>query len=208
MSDFPLLLQIDSAWPSGMIQGVLAVVIFLALVIGVLYKFGAVVDDSPQKTLKLLQLELAFLLLLHLSMLLDGHVAPKAELIASLLCHSVYSLHLLNFPNLTLVSFNSLASFLAFIVSHAIWFNHFRYCDGDDMLTLVMFYVIMVWLVPSSLILSLDVSELDLPVYKSPNQGYSEVTVSTAGIAATACSPSRIISGSYSPVAHSYDKWK
>jgi hypothetical protein len=186
--------------PGASVVGMFAVIVLVALVCGSFIYFSELIDQFPSYWLVVLKCEFLAVSFIHISLLFD-EAAPKFELISSLGCHLFYASHLLNYPNASLSSIKSVSSFIAFIYSHAIWFHHFRDHDGSDMLTLIAFYFIMVWLIPFSLAMSLRTSDYDLPVY-SPSHQLGLMTPSKSASLFPSFVPEKSPSprdGSYSP---------
>lgn len=208
----------ESDLPNGFLYGILAIFFFLMLACFLFVKVGRYCEESPNHTLKLLKAVFGAVLFVHISLLSDGESAPWFEIITNIVCHCVYALQMLSFPRVSLNSATSIGCLIAFALSHLVWLHHFQSHTGEDMVTLVIFYFVMVYLVPFTLAASVEVSEFELPTM------YSFKSVSPTGITAPikqsnsnnsftsslnvdSCSP-RVGVGCYSPPHRSYDKYK
>jgi hypothetical protein len=167
MSSLVYIFPMYDSTPSGFLAGIISLAVFLLLAIFVYFKCGNYFEESPDNTAKFIKAEFAAIFFVHISLLSDGNMAPKIELLISIGCHCVYALHLLSFPRVSLGSARSIASFVAFVVSHLVWLHHFQSHNGEDLATLVAFYIVMVWLMPFTLAVSVEVSDFELPTMYS-----------------------------------------
>lgn len=208
-----------SSLPNGFIEGLVTLIVFLILAYFLFVKVGSYCEESPNHTLKLIKATFGAVLFVHISLLSDGDNAPRFEIFTNIACHCVYGTQLLSFPRVSLGSSKSIACLFAFALSHLIWLHHFQNHTGEDLVTLVIFYFVMVYLVPFTLAASVEISEFDLPTMYSTKTSSPlgllapiKASTSTGSFAANlldvdSCSP-RIGIPNYSPPSRSYNKYK
>lgn len=149
--------------PNGFVEGLAALTVLLTIAFCLFVKMGSYCEKSPCHALKLIKAMLGAVLFVHISLLSDGEAAPRFEIFVSVVCHCVYSLQLISFPHVRVGSVKSMTCFGAFVVSHLIWLHHFRDHTGEDLVTLVVFYFVMVYLVPFTLAATVEISDFELP---------------------------------------------
>lgn len=213
MAGLVYIFPMSSSIPNGFVEGLFTLTVFLVLALAAYIKLGSYCEEVPNNTIKVIKALFGAVLFVHISLLSAGSEAPRAEIFTGIACHCVYAVQLLSFPRASLSSLKSISCFTAFVVSHLVWLYHFRFHNGDDMSTLVVFYVVMVWLVPFSLVVSMEVSEFDLPTIYSPKsvcigEVSSNNSFSTAVVVnSDTCSP-RIGACNYSRPSRSFEKFK
>ncbi len=129
--------------PVGFSFGIIASILFIVAICGGVSYISTFAEDNPSLALTTVKVQFAAVGFIHVSLLFDG-VAPQTELIISILCLLVYSMHLHNCPYVSYYSIKSVLSALAFLTCHVLWFNYFRSQDTSDMMTLIGFYFVMV----------------------------------------------------------------
>jgi hypothetical protein len=123
----------------------------LPLAIAVAFNVAARMDIPSSH---ILMAEVLFVSVLHTMMLSDSSEL-RFELLFGLFSHLCYLSNLANadFPSIEFYSKRSAISLLCFIVTHIIWFGYFSEVIMEDPVDLIMYYVIMIWLVPLSMVL-------------------------------------------------------
>ena len=178
-SSYINLTDMVASLPMGFSFGFIAVALFVGALCGGALYMSDFAEEFPSYCLSALKVEFAAVAFIHISLLLDG-VAPRFELLSSLCCLIVYSLHLLGYPNVSFGSVKTAASAVAFLLCHALWFSYFRSQDTSDIVTLFGFYFVMLWLIPFSLAVSLRCTgDQGLPMSVEKDRFYSIKAPST-----------------------------
>lgn len=154
-------------WLFGYLSSYLAVLAFAMCIVCGLYFCAEAAEEYPSITKKVIRNALIVVLILHVILWVDG--LPLVESAVGLVSHGIYALLLNDFPFIDIFSLKVLLSVAAFIASHYFWFRYFlgKYME---ILHIIGFFLIMLWLIPFSLFVSLSVNENILPGIRPPNK--------------------------------------
>ena len=125
-----------------------------------LYLVAEWAEEFPTLAGKVVKGCLVGALCLHLLLWFDG--MPWYESLVGIGCNLVYASMFSSYPFIEVLSVRSVSSMLAFLFSHYVWFSYFL-DNTSDILHVVGFFVVMVWLVPGGLFVSVTVSDATLP---------------------------------------------
>jgi Transmembrane adaptor Erv26 len=106
------------------------------------------------------------LLVLHVLLWLDGF--PWFPIGMGILSHIIYAWMFADFPFVTIISPQTFLALIAFVASHVYWSLYFinesqAFDHHHDSLYLVGFFLLMVWMFPVGLFISLSRREDSLP---------------------------------------------
>jgi Transmembrane adaptor Erv26 len=116
-------------------------------------------------------------MLVHLIFWADG--LPTKEIGLSLLCHIVYATMLRDFPHFDPASLPFIGSCLAVIWEHYQWFDYFAH-NHYDMLEVGGFFLLIVWMTPFGLAVSLSAGENVLPGGSHTLAAYAPTSTATS----------------------------
>jgi hypothetical protein len=161
-------------WRSGSLLwffcGVFGYVALLLLAISIssaLYLLAELAEEYPTLAGTILKRWLLpGVVILHLILWIDG--LPTLEVMLGLFSHGCYYLMLQSYPLLKLNSHEAPLALFSFCISHYFWFIYFTdpmnyNLPGRDVLHLCGFFVMLVWVVPFGLFISLSISDNVLP---------------------------------------------
>ena len=122
---------ISYVWPRGSffwlfcgLAGYCSIVFLAIAVSSALYVMAELSEEYPSQTGVILKkILLPVVSALHVLLWFDG--LPFTYCFIGLLCHASYYHILKTFPLVELTSPSSIAGFVAFIVNHYVWFQHF-----------------------------------------------------------------------------------
>lgn len=147
-------------WLFGYISGYVAILaLALALAAG-LYFVAELAEEFPSTTGKILKYSLAVVTVLQVVLWIDG--LPWFECVAELVALVAYASMLQTFPFVQFVSLPTVSSMLLFLATNLFWLRYFIRSE-HDMLSIIGYFVIMVWTVPCGLFISLSVNDNTLP---------------------------------------------
>ena len=147
-------------WLLGYVFGYVALLVVALALSSALYLVAEYAEEFPSFAGKVIKYSLVLVLSLHLLLWFDG--MPWFESVVGIACNVCYASMLSTFPFVEILSVRSIASALAFLAAHYIWFSYFLN-SGSDILHVVGFFVVMVWFVPGGLFVSLAINDNVLP---------------------------------------------
>lgn len=165
----------------GYLSSYLAVLFGAVSITLALYYVAELAEEFPSIAKKVIRYATISVVACHVLLLIDG--LPWYESIVGLLSHTAYAVLLKNFPFINLLSLEALLSLVAFIVSHFAWFQYFAtYPDiiHRQVLSIVGFFFIMVWLVPCGIFVSVSINENILPGI-GPSNGFGNGLSNSTG---------------------------
>ena len=166
----------------GYLFGYLAVLFGAISITLALYYVAELAEEFPSIAKKIIRYTTISVVACHVLLLIDG--LPWYETIVGLLSHTAYAVLLKNFPFVNLLSLEALLSLVAFIVSHFAWFQYFTtYPDviHRQVLSIVGFFFIMVWMVPCGIFVSVSINENILPGIGPSNASGNGLSNTTCG---------------------------
>jgi hypothetical protein len=131
----------------------------LALASGI-YILSTLAEEFPTATAKLLKYTIATNCLIQILLWMDG--LPTNESIIQLFSFLAYASMMGNFPFFDLLSLSTLCALLGFCITNIMWLRYFLKLN-EDPLSVLGFFVVIVWAVPCLLVASLTVNEYALP---------------------------------------------
>ncbi|KAI9138685.1 transmembrane adaptor Erv26-domain-containing protein [Paraphysoderma sedebokerense] len=137
--------------------------ITLSLACG-LYYLAELVEEYSVYTRKVIRNMTIAVIAFHVFLLFDSF--PFWNILFSIICHLVYSVHLATFPVIEVKSLGFLASGVLLITNHILWFRYFSsmaYTKQYTFPQIASFFGLCVWLVPFSYFISLSANEMVLP---------------------------------------------
>jgi len=147
-------------WLLGYIFGYVALLVVALALSSALYLVAEYAEEFPTFAGKCVKYCLLVVLSLHLLLWFDG--MPWFESLVGIGCNVCYASMLSTFPFVEIFSIRSIASALAFLLAHYVWFSYFL-DNSSDIMHVVGFFVVMVWLVPGGLFVSLAINDNVLP---------------------------------------------
>ena len=153
-------------WLVTGLGGVCAVLLLMMSLASLLFYAAEFAEEHMVLTGKLLRNAVVGVLGLHVVLLVDG-VFPVWPVLIGIGCHLCYALLVGDFPRLDPASPAAVCAGIALIVDHFVWFSHLTTPNDLSMLNVVGFFLIFIWLVPVSCVLSFSVNELTLPTGRS-----------------------------------------
>ena len=147
-------------WLLGYVFGYVALLVVALALSSALYLVAEYAEEFPTFAGKVVKYCLAVVLVLHLVLWFDG--MPWFESLVGIGCNVCYATMFSSFPFVEILSARSIASALAFLLAHYVWFSYFLE-NGADIMHVVGFFVVMVWLVPGGLFVSLSINDNVLP---------------------------------------------
>ena len=147
-------------WLLGYVFGYVALLVVALALSSALYLVAEYAEEFPTFAGKVVKYCLAVVLVLHLVLWFDG--MPWFESLVGIGCNVCYASMFSTFPFVEILSARSIASALAFLLAHYVWFSYFLE-NGADIMHVVGFFVVMVWLVPGGLFVSLSINDNVLP---------------------------------------------
>jgi Transmembrane adaptor Erv26 len=115
--------------------------------------------------------------LVHFIFWADG--LPAKEILLSLLCHGVYATMLHKFPHFDPASPPFIGSCIAVIWEHYQWFDYFAHYHYD-ILEVAGFFLLIVWMTPFGLAVSLSAGENVLPGGSHKLAAYAPTSTATS----------------------------
>ncbi|KAI9137508.1 transmembrane adaptor Erv26-domain-containing protein [Paraphysoderma sedebokerense] len=162
--------------------------ITLSLACG-LYYLAELVEEYSVYTRKVIRNMTIAVIAFHVFLLFDSF--PFWNILFSIICHLVYSVHLATFPVIEVKSLGFLASGVLLITNHILWFRYFSsmaYTKQYTFPQIASFFGLCVWLVPFSYFISLSANEMVLPSNNSTwGTIFTDVAVSTASLFPSFC---------------------
>lgn len=158
-------------------SGFLAIIALALAISSGLYILAELCEEFPSIAGKCIRICLYVVIGIHILLLFDG--VPFYSILGGIACQACYALMMRKFPFIEFVSIPTFLSLIACVCSHVIWFRYFmdlqashdHYYYGSstglpdlDMLQIVGFFLIMVWLIPCGLFVSLTISDNSLPI--------------------------------------------
>jgi len=156
-------------------SGFLAIFALALAISSGLYILAELSEEFPTQAGRCLRICFYVVMGMHILLLLDG--VPFYSILGGVACQACYYLMILKFPFVELFSISTLLSLVACVCSHIIWFRYFMslhsssrdYHDYSsahdlDMLEIVGFFLVMVWIIPCGLFVSLTVNDSSLPL--------------------------------------------
>ena len=107
--------------------------------------------------------------------IVDGF--PLYCVLTGALCHAAYFTLLPRFPFVTLTSPSLMASVVAFMASHVVWYHYFidSYSPAYEYGHLLGFFFLCVWMVPFGFFITVTVDNMALPGSGSIDSGADDV---------------------------------
>ena len=85
---------------------------------------------------------------------------PVVNVLVGLMAHIVYCTMLRTFPFVSLASMEFIGSCVMIVVDHVNWFYYFSANRSPSLLNIVAFYLIFVWIIPFSFLVTVSVEEI------------------------------------------------
>ncbi|GMI16914.1 hypothetical protein TrLO_g7076 [Triparma laevis f. longispina] len=125
-----------------------------------LYCAAELAEEYSTLSLKIVKWTLGFVGVCHFLCLFSG--VGFLTLLISAACHACYCLLLTKFPFVSPTSLASILSILAVIINHYNWFQFF-YANYTPIFQVTGFFMLMIWIVPLQLFVSLCMEGDNLP---------------------------------------------
>jgi hypothetical protein len=152
-------------WIFSHISGYFAILVLALALSSGLYMLSVLAEEFPTITGKILRIGVAGVFVIQILLWIDG--LPAYESLVELCTLGAYAGMLINFPFINLFSIATLFSLVGFIATNIVWLQHFLK-GSDDALSILGFFVMMVWAVPCGLVASLTINDYTLPTQHLP----------------------------------------
>eukprot|EP01038_Epipyxis_sp_PR26KG_P005671 gene5671-7828_t len=160
----------------GYLAGYVAILLLALAISAGLYLLAELAEEYPTMTGKIIKIALISALVLHLLLWIDG--LNTFESLFGFCAHLVYGTMLQDFPFVKLLSLPSIASLVLFFVTNIIWLQYFMN-NSYDILQIFGFFVILVWMIPCALFVSLSINDNTLPTMNA-GTSVSEGNITTS----------------------------
>lgn len=147
-------------WIFSHISGYFAVLVLAASISSGLYMMSVLAEEFPTTMGKALKYFLAAMSLIQFALWLDG--LPSYQCAVEACALVAYGGVLVNFPFIDLLSFAVIAAVIGFVATNVVWLQYFLK-SGNDPLSVLGFFVMVVWALPCGLVASLTINDYDLP---------------------------------------------
>lgn len=147
-------------WIFGYISGYVAILALALSISAGLYFLSELAEEFPSTTGKVLKYGLAGVAAMQLILLIDG--LPLFECGVEFVALIAYTSMLNSFPFVKFVSLPTISSMILFLATNLCWLRYFIKSEHDA-LSIIGYFVIIVWAVPCGLFISLSVNDNTLP---------------------------------------------
>lgn len=142
------------------VSGYIAILLAALAIASGLYLLSELTEEFPTMTGKVLRYLFGTISIVFLLLWMDGLPLYESSIeLAALLC---YFSMLIKFPFGEFMSIQTTLSVIAFLVTNICWVHYFIVNDFDA-LSIIGFFVVVVWIIPCSLFVSLSVNDSALP---------------------------------------------
>lgn len=138
---------------------VMLVVLALSIASG-LYLLSEFAEEFPTAAGKIMKYSLLVVSVCQFALWVDG--LPLIPCLFQSCALGAYFSTLRNFPFVQLTSWRSIFSMILFLLTNAFWLHYFL-SQRKDILSILGFFVVMVWSVPCGMFVSLTVNDSVLP---------------------------------------------
>lgn len=142
------------------ISGYIAILILALCIASGLYLLTEFTEEFPTFTGQILKYILVTISILQVLLYFDG--LPLFESSIQFISLGIYAYMFKDFPFVEFFSVPTVASMVAFLVTNVVWLNFFLRMSSDT-LTIIGFFIVLVWILPCGLFVSLSVSDHVLP---------------------------------------------
>eukprot|EP01031_Cornospumella_fuschlensis_P036091 gene36091-43762_t len=147
-------------WVFSHISGYISVLVLALALSAGLYMLSMLAEEFPKITGQVLKYSLAAIAIVQILLWIDG--LPAYESMVELCTLVAYGSMLRRFPYIDVVSIESVCAVIGFFATNIVWLRFFLK-GSDDALSVLGFFVVIVWAIPCGLVASLTINEYSLP---------------------------------------------
>lgn len=147
-------------WFFSFISGYVAILLLALSIASGLYVLSELAEEYTSLTGKALKYSLGGVFFLQFILWLDG--LPNLESFVGFIALICYGSMLIGFPFMEFFSVQTLSSIIMFIATNALWLKYFL-SNHYDALSIIGYFVVIVWAVPCGVFISMSVNDSVLP---------------------------------------------
>jgi hypothetical protein len=151
------------------VSGYIAILLLALSIASGLYLLSELTEEFPSFTGKVLRYAYGVIMIVFVILWWDG--LPMFECCIEVVALICYLSMLMSFPFVQFMSFPTISSMIAFLVTNLTWVQYFLAHDYDA-LSIIGFFVVIVWTIPIGLFVSLSANDNVLPgLFGQPTDG-------------------------------------
>lgn len=147
-------------WFFSFVSTFISLVVLALSIASGLYFLSEIAEEFPTAAGKVMKYSLLVVSVCQFILWIDG--LPLIPCIFQFCALASYFSTLRNFPFVQLTSWQAIASMILFLVTNGFWLHYFL-SQRQNILPILGFFVVIVWLVPCGLFVSLTVNDNVLP---------------------------------------------